>query len=75
MLDVSAASDQHADLSPDIAAQLAQLTGKFGAEQTISGQPPTKEAFKVANLPGLEAAGISKNLDEGLRGWEVGGGA
>jgi hypothetical protein len=63
VLDVAAAVDQHADLSPDLPADLGQLSRELLGQQLIGGHPAPEEALELANLAGLEAVRIAKYLD------------
>ena len=66
MLDVAAAIDQDADLSPDLPADLGQLPRELLREQRIGGDAAPGEALEPANLAGLEAVRIAEDLDGGL---------
>ena len=65
VLDVAAAIDQHADLAPDLTADLGQLPRELLREQPVGGNAAPEEALELANLTGLEAVRLAKDLD----GW------
>ena len=66
MLDLSAAIDEDTDLSPDLPADLRQLPRELLREQLIRGDTPSEQTLQLADLVGLEALGIAKDLDERL---------
>ena len=66
VLDLSAAIDQDTDLSPDLPADLRQLPRELLREQLIRGDTPSEQTLQLADLVGLEALGIAKDLDERL---------
>jgi len=68
VLNVPPAVREHADLSANVVADLAQLSGELVAHQAIGGQAPLEKSVQLFDLAGLEAAGIAENLDGGLSG-------
>jgi len=59
----SAAIHEHADLSVDVATDLAELAGEFLGQNLIGGDPAPEEALELADLTGLETVGIAVDLD------------
>ena len=67
VLNVAASVGENTDLAADLVADLAQLPGEFVAHQPVGGQAALEEALELAYLAGLEASGVAKDLDGGLR--------
>ena len=67
MLDIAPSVGENPDLPSDIVADLAQLPSELVAHQAIGGEPTLKKALELADLAGLEAAGIAEDLNGRLR--------
>ena len=66
MGDGTATIHQHADLAPNFAAHLGQGPGEFVGDQAVRGNASAEQTLELAGLVGLEAKGVSVDLDEAL---------
>jgi hypothetical protein len=60
---VAPAVDQDTDLAPDVAADLGELTRELVGEDTVRWEAALVEALDGADLAGLQAVGVAKDLD------------
>ena len=63
MLDLAAASNQDADLSVNVATDLCQLSRKLLGEQPVGRNAAPEKALEPAEVAGLEAMGVAKDLN------------
>jgi hypothetical protein len=61
--DVSPAVDEHADLAPDVPADLGELAGELVGDEAIGPQAASVEALDGADLAGLQPMGVAEDLD------------
>lgn len=66
MSDAASTVDQYTDLATDLAREFGELSGEIVVEENVGVETAAKEAFELLDLVGLEAAGVSVNLDEEL---------
>jgi hypothetical protein len=65
--DVAPAIHEHADLATDLTADLRELASELVREEAVGGQAALVEPLDGANLAGLQAVGVAKDLDTSLR--------
>ena len=68
----AATVDQHANLATNLSGEFGQLTGEFVVEQDVGVEATTEQAIELFNLAGLQAAGVSVDLDVELLGIRAG---
>jgi len=68
----TATVDQHANLATNLSGEFGQLTGEFVVEQDVGVEATTEQAIELFNLAGLQAAGVSVDLDVELLGIRAG---
>ena len=59
--------DENPDLAPDLAADGRQFASEFLGQQPIGRDAPPEKSLEGPDLAGLEAVGVSVDLDWGLR--------
>ena len=67
VLDIPSSIRENADLSSDVVADLGQLPSELVAHQAVGGEPTLEETLELADLAGLEAAGIAEDLNGRLQ--------
>jgi len=65
VLHVTTPVDQDTYLTADVGADLAEMSRELVAQQSISRQASAKETLELMHLTGLEATGITEDLDGG----------
>jgi hypothetical protein len=63
VLDVASSIDEDPDLAPDFPADLRQLACELVADEAVGGKAPPEQALELADLIGLQTAGVAEYLD------------
>ena len=63
MRDFAPPIDQHADLPTDLPREFRQLSREIVVEANVCVEATAKQAFELFDLAGLEAFGVSVDLD------------
>jgi hypothetical protein len=63
VLDVASSIDEDPDLAPDLPADLRQRASELVADEAVGGKAPPEQALELADLVGLQAAGVAEYLD------------
>ena len=68
MGDVTAPIDEDTHLTPDLTADLRELTGEVVGDEAVGGQSALVQTLDRADLTGLETVGVAEDLDGRLLG-------
>ena len=63
MLHIATPIDQYAHLAADVVADLGQISRQLVGQKPVRLEPSLKEPLKLLDLTGLEASGVSVDLD------------
>ena len=63
VLNIATPIDQYAHLAADVVADLGQIARQLVGQKPVRLEPSLKEPLKLLHLTGLEASGVSVDLD------------